>query len=362
MEAGHPRRHGRRVRSGGWQRHHHAVVAGETRLAQGLVGALQQRGRRLARRVRREHAREARQRDVFSILIDEGAGGRLARLLQRVHGAILLRVREQHGEFVAAVARHQIVGAEFGEYLAGVAAQHRIARGPAVALVDRFEVVHVNDGHGEREAVALDAADLGLELPDESIALGQAGELVGHAVLARVAEFLAQGLARGVHRLEVIAGTRKLFDQRLTFLDQLVQALDQDLLEVVELAQRAVEILQGLAFVFHQLAELLVHRDALGHLFRQIVAQHLDVFLMRRRRFLRRDYFHHGWHSGHDWRRDNFHDRFRRYFDYRRRSNRWSGRHGNWLHHGFRFGHRFRLDNRFRRRLDRRYRRVRDKP
>src|SRR3990172_13429219 len=227
-------------------------------------------------------ASEARQRNVFSILLDKAVGGGLARLLQRMHRPVFLRVREQHGEFITAVARHQIVGAELGEDLAGVAAQHRVTHSPPIPPVDGLEIVHVNDRDGEREAVALHATDFGLKLLDEHLALGQAGQFIVHAMLARVAEFLTQALAVRFHGLKVIAGARKLIDQHLALLNQLIESLNQNLLEVVEIAQRTFEILQLFSFILQQFAKLLVHRNTLRHLFRERVLQRLDLFLPRR--------------------------------------------------------------------------------
>jgi hypothetical protein len=74
-----------------------------------------------------------------------------------------------------------------GERL-GHAAQDGVARGVAVGVVDRLEMVDVDEGDAQRSFVARRALDLGEQGCEQDLSIGDAGEAVDRRPVMRVGE------------------------------------------------------------------------------------------------------------------------------------------------------------------------------
>ena len=97
----------------------------------------------IARDVERQAGGKARYRQRPAIERARDLLRSLFDLVQRCDGAVERGVGQEHGEFFAAVARDQVVMAQDREHLVGIAAQHFVARGVAVHVVDQLELVEV---------------------------------------------------------------------------------------------------------------------------------------------------------------------------------------------------------------------------
>src|SRR5829696_2788313 len=137
-------------------------------------------GREVEPRAVRREQRPVAKRDACAL----GIGG----------GALRVRVREDHGELLAAPA-----GAEV--HLAGALAEHdaelaedHVPDRVAVAVVDVLEVVEVGEDEGEGAAAAVDAGELRRQRLLRRAAIREAGEpvderlLLDHAVQPGVVE------------------------------------------------------------------------------------------------------------------------------------------------------------------------------
>ena len=101
-------------------------------------------------------------------------------------------VLEQHGELVAAEARGGVAGADAGVEALGDGQQDLVAGGVAEAVVDRLEVVEVEEDDRQAGLLAARAGDRLAHALDEQRAVGQAGDGV---VERLVGELLLEGLA-----------------------------------------------------------------------------------------------------------------------------------------------------------------------
>ena len=102
----------------------------------------------------------------------------LAQLLAQRRAFLDVGLGQDQHEFLAAVAADQVAGAEvFGDGL-GDAAQDRVAGGVAIRVVDRLEVVDVDERDAQRSPVAGRALDLGEQVGEERLAVGDAGQAV----------------------------------------------------------------------------------------------------------------------------------------------------------------------------------------
>src|SRR5258706_16330691 len=87
------------------------------------------------------------------------------RLLHRLIGA---HMREDDSEFVASDARQNVGLADLARYEIGEMAEHGIARGVSMGVIDRFEVVEVEINDDRGRSVAFGEADESGDLADES--------------------------------------------------------------------------------------------------------------------------------------------------------------------------------------------------
>ena len=91
----------------------------------------------------------------------------------------------------------------------GDAAQDDVARGVAVRVVDRLEVVDVDEGDAQRSLVARRSLDLGEQLREERLAVGHAGQAVDRRAVVGVGERGRDAVDRGAQaRLEAAASGR----------------------------------------------------------------------------------------------------------------------------------------------------------
>ena len=102
----------------------------------------------------------------------------LAQLLAQRRAFLDVGLGQDQHEFLAAVASDQVAGAEvFGDGL-GDAAQDRVTCGVAIRVVDRLEVVDVDERDAERSSVAGRALDFGEQIGEERLAICDAGQTV----------------------------------------------------------------------------------------------------------------------------------------------------------------------------------------
>ena len=78
----------------------------------------------------------------------------------------------------------------------GDVAQDDVARGVAVRVVDRLEVVDVDERDAQRPLVARRALDLGEEVGEERLAVGHAGQAVDGRAVVGVGEGCRDGVDR----------------------------------------------------------------------------------------------------------------------------------------------------------------------
>jgi hypothetical protein len=103
---------------------------------------------------------------------------RLAHALGRQGGAVAVRLRQHHGERLAAVAGRLVdVSGEVAEHARDLN-QHLVALLVAVDVVYPLEVVDVEHDEGERTLEAAAALDLAIEDDVQLSHVGETGELV----------------------------------------------------------------------------------------------------------------------------------------------------------------------------------------
>ena len=95
---------------------------------------------------------------------------------------------EQQREGAAAVARGDVAGADQALQQPGDVAQSGVAGDPAMAFVDRLEIVDLDREQGGGRAVARGLAQHPLELADELARIEQGGQRIAAAVLLELAE------------------------------------------------------------------------------------------------------------------------------------------------------------------------------
>ena len=85
-------------------------------------------------------------------------------------------VGQDDEELLAAVAAGEIVLAQVAQQLLPELAQHPVAAGVPVAVVDRLEIVHVHQDAAERDVEAQRPVDLHLHAQEQAAAVVQAGQ------------------------------------------------------------------------------------------------------------------------------------------------------------------------------------------
>ena len=93
-------------------------------------------------------------------------------------GFLGIHVFAEHDEFVAADACDQIGVAHAADNTFGEAADHQVAGGMAVAVVDRLEEVDVEIEHGQRHRLVTAARDRQRQPLLEVAAIGDAGQRI----------------------------------------------------------------------------------------------------------------------------------------------------------------------------------------
>ena len=112
----------------------------------------------------------------------------VAQLLAERRALLDVGLGQDEHEFLAAVAADEVARAKvLGDRL-GDPAQDDVAGGVAVGVVDRLEVVDVDEGDAQRALVARRALDLGEQGGEERLAVGDAGQPVDGRAVVRVGE------------------------------------------------------------------------------------------------------------------------------------------------------------------------------
>ncbi len=94
---------------------------------------------------------------------------------------------EQDGELVAAEARGGVAGADARAQALADLEQDPVAGGVAEAVVDRLEVVEVDEDDGQADVVAAGAGDGVADALDEQRAVGEARDRVVEGLVLRAA-------------------------------------------------------------------------------------------------------------------------------------------------------------------------------
>ncbi len=159
--------------------------------------------------------------DRIARLLDE-----LAQLLAEPGRLLDRRLGQDQHELLAAVPADVVAGAEvLGDRL-GDGTEHDIARFVAVRVVDRLEVVDVDERDTQRALVARGALDLGEQLGQQRLAVGDAGQAVDGGAVIGVGEGRRDDVDRGTESsLEAAPGLRH--GHRVVAAGDLLRGLDQ---------------------------------------------------------------------------------------------------------------------------------------
>ena len=114
------------------------------------------------------------------------------------------RARQQHRELVAAEAGEDVVGPQDAAQARADLGEHGVAGVVAERVVELLEAVDVDDQQRQRLVAFARAGQVRAQLAAELAAVGQAGELVGRGLAARLVEAadLAHGERGAGHRGE----------------------------------------------------------------------------------------------------------------------------------------------------------------
>ena len=130
---------------------------------------------------------EARRRGDLAPVEDERRLERAAHALGDLPRLVGAReVLEQDGELVAAEPRGGVLGAQAGRQSLGGRAQQLVADRVAEAVVDRLEVVEIDEDHRELTAVAPAARERQGQAILEQRPVGEAGEVVVERLMAEL--------------------------------------------------------------------------------------------------------------------------------------------------------------------------------
>lgn len=118
---------------------------------------------------------------------DVGGGNGRAQSFGDGKRLLSIGIDEQHREFLAAQTRHEIVRPQGAPADVGDPAQDQIAGGMAVAIVDLFEMIEIEQQQGHPLVVATGALQQSAAAVEELPAVGELGELVDGGEPAEVA-------------------------------------------------------------------------------------------------------------------------------------------------------------------------------
>ena len=110
-------------------------------------------------------------------------------------------VHGEHRELFAADARQQVAAAHLFFQQQRHTAQHRVAGGVPVLIVDGLEAVDIHRQQAQRPAGFRGAGGFARQLVAEVAAVGQAGQGVGHGQHFELGIGFAQGLGAFAHAL-----------------------------------------------------------------------------------------------------------------------------------------------------------------
>ena len=101
---------------------------------------------------------------------------------------VLLRLREDQGEFVAAVSRGGIDGPAMNAEHIGETADSAAAHEMAKAVVDFFQAIEIKKQNGEGPAVAIGAIGFGFQDIEQTAVISESGERIAHGEMANLFE------------------------------------------------------------------------------------------------------------------------------------------------------------------------------
>ncbi|MNO91442.1 hypothetical protein D3C76_829850 [compost metagenome] len=127
-------------------------------------------------------------------------------------------LRQHDDELVAAPARQQVQFAQAGAQAFGHPDQRRIATGVTVAVIDRFEIIHVHGDQRQRLAEALGALALPLQRALQPVTVGNTGQRIA---FGQFTVFVQLPLQLLVHPGQLTGAFGHLKLQRLVLLFQL---------------------------------------------------------------------------------------------------------------------------------------------
>ena len=122
-----------------------------------------------------------------------------AQLLGHGGSVIERRLRQHEHELLAPVATHEVGAPDVLPKDVRHAAQHAVAHLVAVRVVDGLEVIEVNEGDGQRPAVAGGPLDLAEELRQQGGPVGHAGQAIGGGRLLRLPQRRRDALQATCH-------------------------------------------------------------------------------------------------------------------------------------------------------------------
>ncbi|MNS90813.1 hypothetical protein D3C72_1248780 [compost metagenome] len=105
-----------------------------------------------------------------------------AELFGRGQSGLLPRVHQHHQEFFAAIAEHEIAGTARLMHHLGKLAQHLVAAGMAMRIVDGLEVVDVQQQHGKARTLAPGNGDLAADHRRQEAPVQHIGQRIAAAL------------------------------------------------------------------------------------------------------------------------------------------------------------------------------------
>ncbi|CUI96738.1 Uncharacterised protein [Achromobacter sp. 2789STDY5608628] len=195
-----------------------------------------------------------------------------AQLLGHQQGRVARRVHQHHQELLAAIAEHEIARTTGLVHHLGELPQHLVAAGVAMLIVDRLEVIDIQQQHRERRALARGDQDLAADHRGQEAAIEHVGERIAAALdLGHHVEQAIEQVLDARHQF--LQFTHLVRQRRRAALQQAGQHhVVQPRHRFGDLPQRRRALEQHAALVLQPQAEL-GGRQARQHLFRRAVVQ-----------------------------------------------------------------------------------------
>ena len=257
-----------------------AIAAGALGGIERFVGFLQQAVDIVAHRIEAGNAEAGADRDGRVAAGNLQRADRQSQLLGRLVSAVLVGVRQQHGELFAAETAEQVGAAQLVADQLRHRRQHLVAGGMAIGVVDRLEVVEVEGDATEGAAVPA----------------GEGDELARFVLEGAAARDPGQRVGRGeTPQLQLVHGDMRQFGEdglfaRSEIADGGIDGADRADMETVAGGQRGtgIEAHMRVAGDIGVVAEALVERR-IGHHDRGRVGQQVPAEGALQRHFIGRE-------------------------------------------------------------------------